>query len=71
MGKMESGGKYDKSHLGRNQIMNGLVYHPMEFGFCAVADESPLKDLEQGSKVIRSVLQRLLWKHSGGWIGRS
>lgn len=38
MGKIESGGRYGKRHLGRDQIMKGLVYYPKKFGFCAVAD---------------------------------
>lgn len=56
MGKIESGGRYGKSHLDRDQIMQGLVYYPKEFKFCAIVDEFLLKDLEQRSKMIRSVL---------------
>lgn len=56
MDKIQSGGRYDRGQLGRDQIIKGLVYHPKDFGLCAVAGEYPLKDLEQGSKTIRFVL---------------
>lgn len=52
---MESDRRCGKGQLGRDQITKGLVYHTKELRFYAVADEVPLKDLEQGSKMIRSV----------------